>query len=284
MSSNSADQAVKLQAALNSIDKYFSDRRLQVDSFVEKHFSMNGTLAIHRRTVGFDLVRHVFNAYFAVPCLAVKRTVSWFETLGMDRVAHFLNLVPSGLRTDYQKEVERLVARELFEIPDGKSQTHNELQSLFSPQVLRSLIQPDLLAYSSRRSGITEMAGSAVTLLAAYYWFHNTSLGPFEMGRKLASMRAHKKAVKGFILGKKIGSIFYKTFPIAPSKGEVMMATALVVFILSALTLLTVVLSDPVQHRMGIHRTQLLKLLDSIESKMVLLAHRQFGKSDHTDT
>lgn len=279
MSSNAAEQAVKLQNALGQIEKYFSERRLKVDPFVEKHFSLKGTLVIHKRTFGFDLVRHVLNAYFAVPCIAVKKTVSWFETLGMDRIAHLFNLIPSGLRTDYQKEVERLVARELLKISDDKSSGSDELQSLFGTQALGSLIQPDLLAHSSGRAGITEMAGSAVTLIAAYRWFHNTSLGPLEMGKRLASMNAHKKAVSKFFLGRKLGSVFYKTFPVAPSKHEVMLATAFVVFTLSALTLLTVILSDPVQHRMGVHRRKLLKLLDSLEAKMVLLAHRQFGQA-----
>jgi hypothetical protein len=124
------------------------------------------------------------------------------------------------------------------------------------------------------------MAGSAVTLLAAYRWFHNTSLGPFEMGKKLARTHAHKKAVSHFFLGRKVGSVFYQAFPVAPSKTEIMVATAIVVFALSALTLVTVVFSDPVQHRLGIHRRQLLKLLDSLESKMVLLAHRELGSHD----
>jgi hypothetical protein len=247
------------------------------------------------------------NAYFAVPCLAVKKAVSWLETLGMDRPAQLLGLLPSGLRTDYQKEVERLVTRELLQLPLAKARSEqdpnalldemkkdvtlaawlekasgSELQDLFSPQTLRAQLGPELLAYSSRRSGITEMAGSAVTLLAAYRWFHNSSLGAFEMGKRLASSHAHEKAVSHFFLGKRIGSVFYKTFPVAPSRSEIMIATACVMVALSALTLVTVVLSDPVQHRMGIHRSQLLKLLDSLESKMVLLAHRQFGTQKRT--
>ncbi|MFL5813936.1 MAG: DUF6635 family protein [Bdellovibrionia bacterium] len=298
------DRAAIQQALLRSIETYFASRRAQVNGFVDQHFSLGGTLAIHRKTLGFDLVRHVLNAYFAVPCIAVKKAVAWLETLGMDRLAHVLNLLPSGLRTDYQKEVERLVVRDLLQLPlakvrDGQESNalleelkkdpavaswlenggSSELQELFGPRMLQSQLMPDLLAYSSRRSGITEMAGSAVTLLAAYKWFHNTSLGAFEMGRRLARDHAHKNAVSHFFLGKKVGSVFYQAFPVAPSKNEIMIATVIVVVALSALTLMTVILSDPVQHRMGIHRRQILKLLDSLESKMVLLTHRQFGKS-----
>lgn len=300
---SSPDRAVIHQAILRHIEGYFASRRHQVDTFVDQHFSIPGTLEIHRRTLGFDLVRHVLNAYFAVPCMAVKKAVSWLETLGMDRLAQLLNLLPSGLRTDYQKEVEHLVGRDLLQLPLGKyrgeievnalldemkkdpilkswleKQGGAELQELFSPRVLQSQLKPDLLAYSSRRAGITEMAGSIVTLLAAYKWFHNSSLGAFEMGRRIAGEHARNKAVSHFFLGRKVGSVFYQAFPVAPTKSEIMIATAIVVVALSALTLITVVLSDPVQHRMGIHRKQILKLLDSLESKMVLLAHRQFGK------
>jgi hypothetical protein len=297
MSSHQNHRAAVQQAVLHSIENYFSTRRSQVESFVDQHFSLGGTLVIHQRTLGFDLIRHVLNAYFAVPCLAVKKAVSWLETLGMDRLAQLLGRLPSGLRTDYQKEVERLVASELLRLPhalldemkkDGtlaaefEKQSDSDLQDLFSPQTLRAQFGPELLAYSSRRSGITEMAGSVVTLLAAFRWFHNTSLGAFEMGRRLASSHAHEKAISHFFLGKKIGSVFYQTFPVAPSRSEIMIATAGVMVALSALTLVTVVLSDPVQHRMGIHRNQLLKLLDSLESKMVLLAHRRLGTSTRT--
>jgi hypothetical protein len=287
----SLERAAIQQAVLRSIENYFASRRAQVNSFVDQHFSLSGTLAIHRRTLGFDLIRNVLNAYFAMPCMAVKKAVAWLETLGMDRLAYLLNLLPSGLRTDYQKEVERLVARELLSLPDALIEEMkkdpaleswmgsgglSELQALFGARSLQPQLQSDLLAYSSRRAGITEMAGSVVTLFAAYRWFHNSSLGAFEMGRRLASEHAHKNAVSHFFLGKKVGSVFYKTFPVAPSKNEIMIATIIVVVALSALTLLTVILSDPVQHRMGIHRRQILKLLDSLESKMVLLVHRQF--------
>jgi hypothetical protein len=290
---NSDERAAIQQAILRSLEAYFADRRAQVNSFADQHFTLGGTLNIHRRTLGFDLIRHVLNAYLAMPFMAVKKAVAWLETLGMDRLAYLLNLLPSGLRTDYQKEVERLVARELLSLPDALLEAMkkdprlaswmekgglSELQALFGAGVLQPQLNADLLAYSSRSAGITEMAGSVVTLLAAYKWFHNTSLGAFEMGRRIASEHARKNAVSHFFLGKKLGSAFYRTFPVAPSKNEIMIATILVVVALSGLTLLTVILSDPVQHRVGIHRRQLLKLLDSLESKMVLLVHRQFRR------
>jgi hypothetical protein len=51
---------------------YFDSRRLGVDAFVDRHFSLAGSAAIHRKALGWDMLKAPANLALAVPNLAVR--------------------------------------------------------------------------------------------------------------------------------------------------------------------------------------------------------------------
>jgi hypothetical protein len=51
-SASAADLNAVYEAALT---RYFADRHAKVDAFVRRHFSLRGTLRIHRRALGLNI-------------------------------------------------------------------------------------------------------------------------------------------------------------------------------------------------------------------------------------
>jgi len=56
--------------------RYIASRRERIDAFVDCHFTLAGSLALHRRAIGWDLLRAPANLFLAGPALAVKNPVS----------------------------------------------------------------------------------------------------------------------------------------------------------------------------------------------------------------
>ena len=60
------------QATLSAIvtdatQRYFADRHTRVDPFVDRHFSVRGSLRLHRQGLGWDIVRSPVNLTMAAP-------------------------------------------------------------------------------------------------------------------------------------------------------------------------------------------------------------------------
>src|SRR3954454_250764 len=46
---------------------YFESRRGRVDAFVDRHFSLSGALALHRKALGWDVLKVPANILLAIP-------------------------------------------------------------------------------------------------------------------------------------------------------------------------------------------------------------------------
>jgi hypothetical protein len=60
----------------DAVHKYIATRRERIDPFVDRHFTLAGSLALHRRAIGWDLLRAPANLFLAGPALSVK-LVQW---------------------------------------------------------------------------------------------------------------------------------------------------------------------------------------------------------------
>ena len=60
----------------DAVRKYIATRRERIDPFVDRHFTLAGSLALHRQAVGWDLLRAPANLFLAGPALSVK-LASW---------------------------------------------------------------------------------------------------------------------------------------------------------------------------------------------------------------
>src|SRR5215469_3525169 len=70
------------QAVADGVGRYFATRRARVRPFVDRHFSLLGSAAIHRAALGWDILRAPANILLAGPHAAVKGAGALARTVG----------------------------------------------------------------------------------------------------------------------------------------------------------------------------------------------------------
>src|SRR5918998_1661813 len=85
--------------------RYFQSRREMVDAFVDRHFSFAGSLSMHRKAVGWDMLKAPANIALAVPQLAAKLAAFGAKAVGADRVAEYLGTRKLVFDTEVGNEI-----------------------------------------------------------------------------------------------------------------------------------------------------------------------------------
>ena len=101
----------------DAVHRYVESRRAGIDTFVDRHFTFAGSVALHRCALGWDLLRAPANLFLAGPALALKLAAWAARRAGMARVSAWLVDHRLLLKTDVARQIEWLVATELLEIP-----------------------------------------------------------------------------------------------------------------------------------------------------------------------
>ena len=276
------------------IEQYIADCRNRVNGFVERHFSLQETIALQKQSLVSDLLCHPVNALWAIPYLFVKKLIEVMVKLGWRSGTDLITLVPTGLKTRYQREIEQLIAIELLDWPCTRGdrraspsglleymKRHKQVGPLlaagaFSDEVLRELSDvPRLVAeHSAGRIVVLDTAATVLTLAAGWLFFGDHSLGISGIGSLIAKNRAKEEAASTFMFGSSLGSAFYSVFPPNPSFWQVTGATLIVGLSVTAMSLLVGLLSDPCLKRVGFQHTRLDVLIDAVEDCL----HRQVRK------
>ena len=112
-------KAKNLESAVADLDQcliaYIEQRRSHIEAFVAQHFSLRETFRIQKKSFLLDLLVNPINTAWSIPYLSIRKLTEAIEKLGWNNAADFLKLIPSGIKTHYQKEIERLVATELLD-------------------------------------------------------------------------------------------------------------------------------------------------------------------------
>lgn len=276
------------------LEQYIADCRSRVDGFVERHFSLQETIALQKQSLVSDLLCHPVNALWAIPSLFLKNVIAIPVKLGWRSGADLITRVPTGLKTRYQREIERLIATELLEWPgtmgDRWASTNGLLERIkqhkqvgpllasgaLSDEALRELSDiPHLIAaHSASRTLVLDTTATVLTLATGWLFFGDHSLGISGIGDQIARNRAKDKATSTFLFGASLGSAFYSVFPPKPSFWQVVGATLTVGLFVTTMSLLVGLLSDPCLKRVGFQHTQLNSLIDAVEDCL----HRQLRK------
>jgi hypothetical protein len=282
---------------------YIESRRERIDAFIERHFTFFGSVALHRRALGWDLLRAPANLFLAGPALALKLAAWIARQAGMIRTAAWLGRRRILLETEVAQEIEWLVATELFEIPcrRGDRAAHRDAIAetiLADPRVIARLGAPlaapagadlelrcrlgaALEAYLGSRTAAAEIAtGVAAAGLGAVVTKHATP-GLVTLSSALAAMIAQQTAIAAFPLGAALGGFWYGLFPVAAAPG-LLAATTAGVFVAGAmLAAFSGIVTDPLQRWLGLHRRRLLRFLRVIESDLCGEAGRHHMLRDH---
>ncbi len=134
------------QAVSDAANCYFQSRRERIDDFVDKHFSLAGSLVLHRQALGGDIIKAPLNIVLAVPNFAVKAGASAARAVRAHRFATYLDSRRILLETAVGREIEWLIMTELLELP------YRQVGRLAQKDALAELI----LATPQIRSALSE--------------------------------------------------------------------------------------------------------------------------------
>jgi hypothetical protein len=229
------------------------DRAL-VRAFVWRHFSVAGTLRLHRRALGLDLLRAPVNVALAPLFLTSRVLALVLSVTPAQGLARRLGRWQPFFRTDVGRTVEALVLREVI-LP------RREEGADLTPH------QRALLAdYAGVRSAVAEFSTSLVVLGVGFALFHAMTPGVMSLAPVLTDHAARARAIAEFPLGQGLGGVWYGVFPVALPGWAVGAVAAALLVAGSLVTTFAGVVADPVQAALGIHRRRLMRLLARLDA------------------
>lgn len=284
----------KLAPILGALDEcietYTTERKKYVDEFINQHFSLAETFEIQKKYIPLDFLLTPVNALWSIPYLSLKKSIETADKMGWTRLSPFMDKVPSGFKTGYQKSVEKLLLEELIKPELLLKRLHDhpvigpQLAShqvhLNDVQIRKEMIK-EIEKHTSGQAMISDLCSSLLALLAGWIYFGDKNLGVLDLGSRIAKKMAREKAASGFFLGEKLGHTFYGYFPPAPTKTQVVLATVAVGCVLTVISVLVSAMSDPLRKKLGLHRKKLTVLVENLEEKLFLQIKKEIKTSLH---
>ena len=276
-------------AVNRAIEAYIQSRKEKVPDFSRKFFSGKGAFRLNKKAFGSDLYKAPINILWALPYFGAKASSALLKKLNLQKIPHHLESLPTGFETRVQKEINWYVFSELLELPFVQGERKSmkdallteifnqpEISSLFISELsdirsksnnpkFRTALEENLIEYSKSRTAAADLAGNIMTISAGVTMFQKVTPGAVTAGSAVASALAQQMAVSNFILGPTLGSLYYTIFPVSASIGLVIASTGSMIAALAVLTSFSGILTDPIQHKLGIHQKRLLKFIDSLE-------------------
>jgi hypothetical protein len=289
----------------DGLRRYFAARRERVEPFVDRHFSLRGTLALHRAALGWDIARAPFNLVMAGPQFGLQIAGRGARRIGALRLAALLEGRTLTLRTAVEREIDWLIATELLELPfrqgdrvatrDALAETilsEPRLTEVLAPALavigeratapgFRQKLEQTMGRYAATRQAAAEITTSLLSLSAGALAFNQLTPGMVTLGPVLAGMLVQQAAIASFPLGAGLGGLWYGLFPAVPSAGLIAGLTGGLMLAASTLAAFAGVVADPVQRRLGLHRKRLQRLIDSLERQSFDPASSVFTSRDH---
>jgi Family of unknown function (DUF6635) len=283
----------------DAVQRYIESRRARIHAFVDRHFTLAGSIALHRRALGWDLLRAPANLFLAGPALGTKLLAWAARRGGMKEVAAWLAARRLLLETEVAREIAWLVAAELLEIPcrqrDRISYRDAIAETILADERAAALLvapagaDPDfrrrlaaaIETYLGSRAAMAEIATGFVAAGLGALVVKQATPGLVTLSSALAAMIAQQMAIAAFPLGASFGGLWYSLFPAAAGPGLLAATTAGVFLGGAMLAAFSGVVTDPLQRRLGLHRRRLERLLQVLEADLLGEPGRNRLMRDH---
>jgi hypothetical protein len=282
--SDTPQRALASAIVRGAVHRYIESRRGRIDAFVDRHFTLVGSVALHRRALGWDLLRAPANLFLAGPALAVKLMAWGARRAGLERVAAWLAGRRLFLQTEVARQIEWLMATELLEIPvrrrDRVSYRDAIAETILADERAAALLvapaDPDFRCrlaaavetYLGSRTATAEIATGFVAAGLGAVVVKQATPGLVTLSSALAGMIAQQMAIAAFPLGASLGGLWYSLFPAAAGPGLLAATTASVFLGGAMLAAFSGAVTDPLQRRLGLHRRRLERLLRILEADL----------------
>jgi hypothetical protein len=300
-----ADRTLATQIVEDGVRRYFDERRKRVRPFVDRNFSLRGSILLHRAAVGWDIARAPFNLTMAAPQVGLLLAAKAAGRIGATRVAASLGSKRLVVHTAVGKELAWRLHADLLELPyrsgnrvaakDALAETilsDPRVVAALTPALaaigtsgddpaLRQRLEHAMAEYTRTRAAATEITTALLSLSAGALALRKLTPGALSLGPTLAAAIAQRAAVMSFPMGGALGSMWYTLFPVAPSA---VLIGALTGGLLAASTVASAfagVVADPVQRKLGLHERRLRRMLDALERQMYDPAAPGFVVHDH---
>lgn len=278
-------QAIVSQAA----HQYFESRRSHVDDFVSRHFSLLGSLALHRKALGWDILKAPANIALAVPYFVARTGARLAGRMGARRLSTYLAARRILFETAVEREIEWLLMTDLLELPFSQGQRSVRTDALAqtildSPEVQSALAEafeaigpraahPDsrahltriVASYAETRAAAAEITTAIIAMATGVTTLKQVTPGAMVLGPALAAAIAYDSAVASFPAGQTLGRLWYALFPATASPALTLAVTGGLMAASAMLAAFSGVIADPVQRMLGVHRRRLLRLIDALE-------------------
>jgi hypothetical protein len=274
------------------IAAYAESRRQRINPFVDKHFSFRGAWKLNKHALGRDLYRAPANLLWAPFYFVAKTGGAASKKMGLESVARKLKQLPSGLRTDVEREIEWLIYSEFLELPYASKTrvtkknalveyilSGSELVCLFETalqplsnagesSLMRLHLERKLATYIDNRKDVAELTSALIAAAGALAAKKGFGGGTLALGQAAAAAAAQASAVSTFWLGPTLGGLYYSVFPAAVTTGLLVGATTAVAGVLALVSAVAGVIADPAQRALGLHQKKLRRLVDAIENQL----------------
>lgn len=276
--------------------RYVAARRERIAPFVDRHFTLRGSLSLHRHALGLDLLRAPYNLAAALPEFAIRRSgraAGWlWRQLGRTPPPSVTRAEKTRLILDTAvgRRVNFLLMSEFLELPvrddagNVLSETDALAQEMLSdPRLAAGLAQvgaliathaddpafrravADVLANAA--AGRTAMAEVALQLGALGFGagaFHAFTPGVLSLTPVLSAAFAKGLAISAFPLGSGIGGLWYAAFPAAATPFLTLATGGTLLVAMASFGAFAGIAADPVQRRLGLHTKRLERLVDGM--------------------
>lgn len=294
------DPADLRAAVVDGLRAYFAGCRVRVDPFVDRHFTLRGSLALHRAALGWDVLRAPANLFLALPQAAMKAGAAAAGRLGAAPLARSLAQRTLLLRTDVARKIDRLIRTELLGLPEQPGAPDALAEAILAdPRVavpaarllaaigqrvseagFRARLEAAMQAYGGTRAAAAEITTGLLTLGAGAATLNKLTPGAVTLGPALAAAMAQQSAIAAFPLGTGLGGLWYGAFPAAPSLTLVLGLTGGLMAVAATAAAFAGLVADPIQRRLGLHRRRLLRMVGALERQAFDPASPAFAARD----
>lgn len=298
------DRELAEAAVAEGTRRYFAERRKRVGPFVDRHFSLRGTLRLHREAMGWDILKAPLNLTLAGPQMGMRLGAMAAARIGAPGMARLLqhSLL---LETDVARQVIWLIHTELLEVPfrqHGRAATRDALaESILATPCLAAAIAAALTEigrrgddpafrerlaqamaeYTVSRAASAEITTGLLSLGAGAVALNKLTPGAASLGPTLAGILAQQAAVTSFPLGGWLGGMWYGVFPVAPSVGLIATTTGGLMLVATTFAAFAGIVADPIQRALGLHRARLLRMVSALERQFFNSSAPGFAVHDH---
>ena len=295
-----------LQHAVDhGIDAYITSRRARIPGFIDRHFSVRGALALHRKTFGRDWYKHPVNLVWGVPVALGHGAAELLAKAGAHRTAHWLHRLPRGIATALDQELHWLLYTDLLELPYAQEDRASHRDALLEhiltePRMValcdaymthlhhvadrpdvRAALERQLEEYGKTRGAVSELASSLLTLATGYAALSKATPGTLSAGTAAATAIAQHLAITNYWLGSTVGAWYYTVFPVAASAGVVAATTGVLLAAVGVVTALAWIILDPLLATTGIHRRRLDRFVIALGEELRGGRHGAYRVRDH---